>query len=227
MKQDWPLGHCKAMSRVPERASLFMHATGTSRGAPRGQALTTPPRAVELALAAALAALGRPPGWEEARRALAEDGFAQSLLRVDKDAISDALLKTPSGIAVDPALAAEVPTSGWTAVLPTSRTCASHSTSCCLGQTCHAAVQAAGREPAPARALCEWARALCAYGGAARDAAPRRARLTGAERALAARRADAAAAQAALAGALAAVAALRARARRARVKSCSLKQTCC
>jgi len=79
----------------------------------------------------------------------------------------------------------------------------------------HAAAQAAGREPAPVRALCEWARALCAYGSAARDAAPRRARLAGAERALAARRADAAAAQAALAGALAAVAALRARARRA------------
>jgi len=104
-------GHL-ALSRVPQRAFFLMRASDASGHALRGQALTTPPRAVGLALAAALAALGRPTGWEEARRALAEGGFAQSLLRFDKDAISDALLKTLAGFAGDPALAAEVPTSG-------------------------------------------------------------------------------------------------------------------
>ena len=53
-----------------------------------------------------------------------------------------------------------------------------------------------------------WVRAICMYGGIARDIAPRRARLAGAQTGLAAKEAALCSAQAALAGALSAVAAM-------------------
>lgn len=62
-----------------------------------------------------------------------------------------------------------------------------------------------------ARGLCMWVRAICVYGGVARDIAPRRARMAGAQKALEAKQAALADAQAALAGALLAVATLRVR----------------
>ena len=69
-------------------------------------------------------------------------------------------------------------------------------------------VQAVGHVSGGAQSLCMWVRAICVYGGIARDIAPRHARLAGVQTALAAKEVALSSAQAALAGALSVVAAL-------------------
>lgn len=63
---------------------------------------------MELALAGVMTVLRRPPGWEEAKRALAEASFMDSLLQYDKEALSNALLKKLARFTSDPQFTAEV-----------------------------------------------------------------------------------------------------------------------
>ena len=63
---------------------------------------------MELALAGVMTALQRPCMWDEAKRALAEPSFMDSLLQYNKDALSDSLLKKLARFTSDPHYTAEV-----------------------------------------------------------------------------------------------------------------------
>ena len=63
---------------------------------------------MELALAGVMTALRRPCMWDEAKRALAEPSFMDSLLQYNKDALSDSLLKKLARFTSDPQFTAEV-----------------------------------------------------------------------------------------------------------------------
>ena len=73
-----------------------------------GQAHAKPPPQVELALAGVLTALRRPPGWDEAKRALSEASFLEQLLQFDKGTLSDVLLKSLARYTEDPSFTPEV-----------------------------------------------------------------------------------------------------------------------
>jgi dynein heavy chain len=147
----------------------------TKRDVTELKGYSKPPAAVELALDGVLAALRRPQGWDEAKRALADANFMAKLLAYDRDAIDDALLKRIARITSHPDFSPD----------------------------------AVGKVSAAARGMVMWVRAIEAYGIAARDIVPKRARLASARDTLSRKRTALAAAQEALAAALQRVAELR------------------
>jgi dynein heavy chain len=178
----------------------------------RPQAYSKPPALVELTLGGVMTVLRRPPGWDEAKRALGDANFMGKLLNYDKDTLDEGLLKRIAKFTAAPDFTPDAV--GKVRAAPAAL-------SCWRLAAAHPTCMALNRRPAPAprqvslaaRGLCMWVRAMEVYGAVARDVGPKRARLKAAQEHLAKKQAALTEAQEALAGVLAKVATLRRAAR--------------